>query len=141
MNRAFPLSLFLLAMPTTATALDLSKPGYAVFYENVSILGTATRADCEASRERYLDRRAPELIQSGDIALGPWMVPEVRKMLESHLSACTQVRVNPTSDTEPANYFIAGGRAGWIGATTEAACREIAKADGLECHPVRIARQ
>ena len=34
MNRAFPLSLFLLAMPTTATALDLSKPGYAVFYEN-----------------------------------------------------------------------------------------------------------
>jgi hypothetical protein len=123
-----------------ADALDVSRPGYATFYENGSILGNSTLALCESSRTRYLDREAPRLIRSGDIAADMESVGEIRKLLESHLSTCTHVRVNPTSDKE-ANYFIAGTQDGWVGAATEAACRAIVKTDGLECGPARIERQ
>src|SRR5215831_909581 len=33
----------------------------SLFYENGSILGVDTRAECEVSRKRYLDQRAPEV--------------------------------------------------------------------------------
>src|SRR5262249_18453032 len=122
----------------SAAALDVSQPGFAVFWDNGAILGNLTRADCERNRERYLDTEARRLITSGDIAGDIESVPEIRKLLASHVSPCRHVRVSPTSGSEGADYFIARVPYGWVGAATEAVCREIAKSDGPPCNPVRI---
>jgi len=114
---------------------DLSKPGYAVFFENGAVYGRPTRAECEVSRKHDLDERAPRVAATIGSSVEP-----IREMLESHMSPCTHVRVSPSTAAE-ANYWIATGAVVWIGATTEAACREIVKDDGLECDPVRIDRQ